>query len=238
MKYHNANPFLTKLVHVYYNNDEAYCSPEDKVHLVFEKPKQTLRQEILARKFAEERFTEDEADVILESGVKAIRSLKEMKHPHNNISTSSIFINEDRRILVGDPWITPPVYNQDMNQNVFACPSPEKILFQNDQIMSICPYRSDLFSLGTVVLEALFFEHMDILYEKGFRRLVENRVNDKLSKIKNEQLRFKLSIVLSHDPNNREEIYKTYRTPGLLSSQVKNSVIKHLRGQKVSESRA
>ena len=77
-----------------------------------------------ARKFANEPFTEEEADIILESGAKAIRSRKEIQHPHNNISTSSIFIDNDRRILVGDPWITPPAYNQEMTQNVFACPSP------------------------------------------------------------------------------------------------------------------
>jgi hypothetical protein len=47
-----------------------------------------------------------------------------MQHPHNNISSSSIFIDENRKILLGDPWITPPVYGHDMNQNVFTCPSP------------------------------------------------------------------------------------------------------------------
>lgn len=72
--------------------------------------------------------------------------------------------------------ITPPSYSQELNQNAFACPSPEKILFQNDQISTICPFRSDLFSLGTVVLETLYFEHMDVLYEKGFRKVIESRV--------------------------------------------------------------
>jgi len=99
-----------------------------------------------------------------------------MNHPHNNISTSSVFIDKDRKIILGDPWITPPAYNHGINQNVFACPSPEKILLQNDQILTICPYRSDLFSLGTVVLEALNYEHMDVLYEKGFRKLIESKV--------------------------------------------------------------
>lgn len=75
-----------------------------------------------------------------------------MKHPHNNVSSSSIFIDTDRRIILGDPWITPPIISQDISQNLFACPSPERILLQNDQILSICPYMSDLFSLGTVVL--------------------------------------------------------------------------------------
>lgn len=127
-----------------------------------------------------------------------------MQHPHNNISTSSIFVDEDRRIMLGDPWITPPVYSQEMSQNVFACPSPEKILFQNDQILSMCPYRSDLFSLGAVVLEALNFEHMDVLYEKGFRRVLEGKVKEKLAAVKDEGLRYRLAVVLSHDPQNRD----------------------------------
>ena len=108
----NNNPFLTKLVKIYFNEDPAYCSSEDKIYLLFEKPKQTLKEEILARKFAGHRFSEEEVDVIMESGIKAIKYLKEIGHAHGNISTSSIFIDEQRRIVLGDPWITPPTYTQ------------------------------------------------------------------------------------------------------------------------------
>jgi hypothetical protein len=92
--------------------------------LVFEKPGQTLRQEILARKFANEIFSEEEADIILESGAKAIRHLHYTRHPHNNISTSSIFVDQSRRIVLTDPWAAPPTYVHDLSQNVFAYPSP------------------------------------------------------------------------------------------------------------------
>ena len=112
----------------------------------------------------------------MESGVKAIKYLQEQGHPHNNISSSSMFVDEDRQILVGDPWATPPAYNINQNQNGFAYPSPEKILYQNDQILSYDPYRSDLFSLGTVILESLNLEHMDVIYEKGFRRVIPQKI--------------------------------------------------------------
>ena len=127
---------------------------------------------------------------------------------------------------MGDPWITPPIYNQDINQNAFACPSPEKILLQNDQIFNICPYRSDLFSLGIVVLEALNCEHMDVLYEKGFRKVIESRVQEKLNQIKDKSLKFKLAILLTHDPRNRDEIYNQYRSSETFSaSEVRNRAV-------------
>jgi hypothetical protein len=74
-KFSNKNPFLTKLVEVHFNSNSTLCTPEDRIYLVFEKPGQTLRQEILARKFVNEFFSEEEADIILESGAKAIRHL-------------------------------------------------------------------------------------------------------------------------------------------------------------------
>ena len=78
--------------------------------------------------------------------------------------------------MLGDPWATPPVYQFKQNQNGFSYPSPEKILYQNDQIFEMDENKSDLFSLGTVVLETLNLEHMDIIYEKGFRRILPHRI--------------------------------------------------------------
>jgi hypothetical protein len=91
----------------------------------------------------------------VESGCKAIRELKNQNHPHNNISSAAIFVNEERQIIVGDPWITPPAYQIYQNNNGYSYPSPEKILYQNDQLHHFCPFRGDLFSLGVVTLEAL-----------------------------------------------------------------------------------
>ena len=35
-----------------------------------------------------------------------------------------MYVDEERQILVGDPWATPPAYNINQNQNGFAYPSP------------------------------------------------------------------------------------------------------------------
>ena len=86
---------------------------------------------------------------------------------------------------MGDPWATPPAYNLNQNQNGFAYPSPEKILYQNDQIYEYDPYRSDLFSVGVIALEAIHLEHMDVIYEKGFRRVLQAKIEQKLSKVEN-----------------------------------------------------
>ena len=63
---------------------------------------------------------------------------------------------------------------------------------------------------------------MDVLYEKGFRRVLDHKVQEKLSKIKNEQFRYRLSLVLAHDPRNRDAIYSQYRNAGISGSEVKH----------------
>ena len=35
-------------------------------------------------------------------------------------------------------------------------------------------------------MEAMNFEHMDVLYEKGFRKVIETKIQEKLSKIRSE----------------------------------------------------
>lgn len=55
-------------------------------------------------------------------------------------------------------------------------PSPEKILFRNGFIKEPDSFLSDLFSLGIVLLEIYFFQHMDIIYEKGYKRMFESKL--------------------------------------------------------------
>lgn len=65
LKSNNNNPFVTKLLKVESSQDPLYCSSGEKIYMLFEKPRQTLKEEMLARKFAGQIFSEEEADVIL-----------------------------------------------------------------------------------------------------------------------------------------------------------------------------
>lgn len=104
-------------------NQQGLCSTTRTFYLVFEKPYQTLKEESINRKIRNARFTEDEVECILDSCVKGIHYLKEMGESHRNISTSSIFLREDRTVLLGDPWV---VGESTLNANLygFTYPSP------------------------------------------------------------------------------------------------------------------
>lgn len=86
--------------------------------------------------------------------------------------------------------------NKKLQGNIY--PSPEKILFENGYIQNYDIFLSDLFSLGVMILDIFFLEHMDILYERGYRRLIENRVFEMINKFRSKDLRNKLQILLSH----------------------------------------
>ena len=93
-KQDNLSPYLTKLESAQFERGETYCSNENKIYLLFEYPGTSLKEEIIGRRFAQEIFSEDETDILVESGCKAIRELKNQNHPHNNISSAAIFVND------------------------------------------------------------------------------------------------------------------------------------------------
>jgi len=84
--------------------------------------------------------------------VKALFYLKNLNQSHLRISSNSIFINEDRTVVLGDPWLF--IGGNDVNSNIngYSYPSPEKILHDNGLIQSYDGCLSDLFTLGVVLL--------------------------------------------------------------------------------------
>lgn len=203
----NPSPFLMRLRRAATKNKENICSDTRIFYLVFEKPYQTLKEDCISRRIKGGRFSEEEIDCILDACVKGMYYLKEMNESHRNVSTSSIFLREDRTVLLGDPWV---LGESNMNFNLygFTYPSPEKILFDNQLIKSYNHGLSDLFTLGIVLLETMSLEHMDSLYEKGFRRIRHLKIIEKINMISNDFLRNKLKILLDHEPNKRADIFR------------------------------
>lgn len=101
----NPTPFLMRLRRASTKSTEGVCSTGKVFYLVFEKPFQTLKEECITRKIKRGRFNEDELDCILEACVKGLFYLKGIGESHGSISSSSIFLKEDRTILLGDPWV-------------------------------------------------------------------------------------------------------------------------------------
>lgn len=53
-------------------------------------------------------------------------------------------------------------------------------------------------------------EQMDIIYEKGFRRILEDSIKAKIQMVELEELKIKLKTLLSYDPKERRKIEQFY----------------------------
>jgi serine/threonine protein kinase len=95
-----------------------------------------------------------------------------------------------------------------MHGNIY--PSPEKILFKNGYINEPDQFLSDLFSLGVTLLEMYLLEHMDIIYEKGCKRILETKLVEAINKVTSKELKKRLKIILSQEPVKRKLILKEY----------------------------
>ena len=51
---------------------------------------------------------------------------------------------------------------------------------------------------------------MDLIYEKGFRKILEESIKSKINMVNHEELKTKLKILLSYDPQQRRKIEKFY----------------------------
>ena len=65
-------------------------------------------------------------------------------------------------------------------------------------------------------------EQMDIIYEKGFRRILEDSIKAKIQMVELEGLKIKLKILLSYDPKERRKIEQFY---GRLNTESEIAVI-------------
>ena len=66
-----------------------------------------------------------------------------------------------------------------------------------------------------------FYEHMDIIYERGYKRILESKLIEKINKITSKELKHKIKIILSLEPMKRYQILKEY---SLVNSKAENFI--------------
>ncbi len=98
-------PSLMKLMKVGIKTESLNCSQHKIFCLIFRKPSKTIKEESIFLKIRENRFSDEEILFMLDSCVRALNYLNEMGESHSKVSSSTIYINDDRSIVLGDPWI-------------------------------------------------------------------------------------------------------------------------------------
>ena len=75
IKKNSPSPFVIELEKVQEYTVKGYCSQHEEVFLMYKHVESNLKEEILNRRFKQERFSEDEVRTVLEAGVKGISYL-------------------------------------------------------------------------------------------------------------------------------------------------------------------
>lgn len=178
--------FLIRLEDHFFDRDKTYCSSQFRAFLLFESYYKDLREEMLERRISKSPFEEEELFSVIESGVMGLRYLREIKHPHECISSSSILISKDGLMMLSDPWLNPDVLQT--SNHVYS--SPEQLeTAASMQMQKLDWFASDLFSLGVVVLEAYHLEFMDDLYPKNAKTLNHVLMANRITAIRQPGLR-------------------------------------------------
>lgn len=149
---------------------------------------------MLNRRFIQERFSLSEIMVILESGLKGLGFLEELGCVPRALNTGQIMINRQRGVIINDPLLSVgcilPSGRQPAGESNFGkifsiplqqYPSPEKLLFLNDLIENYNEWLSEMFTLGVIILEAIFLEPLsELLYDKVHKKIYYHKLKQKI----------------------------------------------------------
>ena len=137
----------------------------------YEYPENDLKSEIANRAEQQNYFTENDLLRMIEDVLDCLAFLQEGKMVHGDVRPIYVeFVEEGRiRLLdrMGDP--NPPnqvqVKNMKKKKNLYMSPTLFKCLAQRESKVRHNPYKSDVFSLGVVILEAGLLHSVQDIYD-------------------------------------------------------------------------
>lgn len=215
-KYHNTNTsdFLVKLLCYETQDFKEICSNYTRVSLLFEFFPQTLRSEFDIRTIHHENFHENELFNIFLSIITGLNELKSMGFEYSDLNPNNILLSrsgvckltpiDDLTGMSGFAKILSG-YSKD---KTYASPELlKKKTIENEELDS---EKSNVFSLGIILLEAANLEKNNENTSKLSEKSIEKNINkekDLIGKIMNSNINegFKgvLLRMLDEQPENR-----------------------------------
>lgn len=144
----------------------------------YEYPESDLEREVERRKEGGEYFTEIDLLKMIENVLDCLAFLQQGKMVHGDVRPKYIDFKQadDERPCklldrMGDP--NPPnqvqLKNMRMNYSLYMSPSLYKNLAQKESKVRHNPYKSDVFSLGVIVLESGLLHSVQDIYDKELK---------------------------------------------------------------------
>lgn len=153
-----GNRHVAPLVKTFTNSQDQFCMTYFKLFALFLFPQRTLEDEINERGLQKRRFQEKELWSILASCIVGLSHLQKSNIKHGCLRSSSILISPDGIIKVYDPIATGSPSNYDTllshrdTPHIYLSPEQVEALKEEKVQHDYDPFRSDIFTMGMVVL--------------------------------------------------------------------------------------
>ena len=183
-----THPNIIKLIGYTYKAEENLCASFYKFLLIVEYIEHDLEIEIIQKKTDEKPYVEDQLWYIAESLVSALNILQQKNIEHGDIKPGNVLISNNGIYKIAEHNLigtNTPSYHQRLSGfndvKCYLSPLLMKSLQKQEIKPKHDPYKSDVFSLGMVLLNAATLQSCDRLYEwDNFtidQREVDQRIN-------------------------------------------------------------
>lgn len=200
------------------SSSNHFCSSVSKISVLCEYPQRTLDDETCERHLQKRRYNEKELWTILASCILGMAHLQRNRISHEAVRSSQIFVENTGLIKIADPYISGTVSNWEVMANrgkighIYL--SPELCAQLNNGstdmnrlLSNIDIFKSDVFSLGMVMLETGLLEYQDDCYASNGNWLEWEKLTRNFQRftcLYSEELCKVIGIMLDRDPSTRE----------------------------------
>ena len=157
--------------------EDQYCSTYYKIYALFRFTHRTLRDEIEERKAQQRPFQEKDLWSMLASCIVGMSHLQKHAIKHQSLSSSAILLSREGVIRVYDPISTGVQTNYDSlltkrdTPHVYLSPELGDCLQRETTFPHCHPYKSDIWTMGMIVLEAGLSQYQDECYRDQSARV-------------------------------------------------------------------
>ena len=203
-----GNKHVVALKDYLMHSEDQYCSTFYKIYALFEYPERTLDDEINERNVQKRKFSETELWSILASCILGLSHLQKNGIRHSALKSSSILLSQEGIIKISDPFAIGATPNYDTAINKRSTPhlylSPEQATALQQEVVtpSINHYKSDIWTLGMIMLEAGLLEYQDDCYRDDWSRIqwetLQYNIN-RFGQAYSEEIKNMVEFMLSRD---------------------------------------
>ena len=185
-----VHPNIIKLIGYTFKTEENLCASFYKFLLIVEYLEQDFEIEIIKKKTDEQRYLEDQLWYIAESLVSALCILQINNIEHAEIKPGNIFVSKNGTYKIAEYNLigsTPSSYRQRLSGlndvKCYLSPLLMKSLQRQEMKPKHNPYKSDVFSLGMVLLQAANLQSCDRLYKWDNFTIDQKEVNQRIDSL-------------------------------------------------------